>query len=234
MERNSTSEDSLPLSLLIQVGPHKTATTAIQKVLFQNSEKLPRFGVLYPPSPHSSGAHHHIPALLQGLDLTFLNISDPSITLSSECDMWMKQVQQVYCSSLLISSEEFFSLTVNQWITFSHLLLETAANNNVSLSNIAIWFTQRDPESRARNAFIESIKHGNSLEFDRVQPSFEVRHQINDAVIYSLPLELSIPTEVHLLPYHVTNEKRTLSFVGGCSKSLVVISKIPFHALLFN
>lgn len=87
--------------VVLHIGTHKTATTAIQDFLAQNREALARQGIVYPALGPSSGHH--------GLMFTWHDLLPPSYRLPGPDDIWETLSRQWADKdvTLLLSSEEF-------------------------------------------------------------------------------------------------------------------------------
>lgn len=211
---NSKEDDlTLPPSphsvkLIIHVGPHKTATTSIQYVLRKNAEKLLRGGISYPRSPHFSGAHHHVPSLLMGKDLRIIGIEESTLDTINDAASWLSQARKDEAHTILISAEDFCVMSEHHWQTFAQDLSVAEHITGISISEIAIAFTERELESRARSTYAETVRHGNILSYSEMNPTMADILLANDKIIFSLSQIFAIPITWITVPYVVESEAR--------------------------
>lgn len=222
------------VQLIIHVGPHKTATTSIQSLLHTYSDVLLENGIFYPPSPHISGAHHHIPCAIKGDDPFRLGILDPLPPLESEMTSWLIQARSKEAHSVLISAEDLCTLSQEDWGSFSNFLKAAEESTQIHISKIQILFTSRDFESRLQSVYLESLKHGCAVRREELNPSLETEISTYDSVVLSLSSLLQYPVETVIIDYKVEGEKQNPLLKRWFSQLLGApgLSKIPNNAFV--
>lgn len=227
--RQLSDDASDSVQLIIHVGPHKTATTSIQSLMLTYSDVLLENGILYPPSPHISGAHHHVPCEIKGGDPFRLGILDPLPPLESEMTSWLVQARSKEAHSVLISAEDLSTLSKDDWVSFSDFLKTAEESTQIHISKVLIMFTSRDFESRLQSVYLESLKHGCALRREELNPSLETEISTYDSVTLSLSSVLQYPVETIIIDYKVDDEKQNPLLKRWLSQILgaPALAKIP-------
>lgn len=92
--------------VFVHIGPHKTASTAIQKHFFERRAALRSDGVLYPESCWFHYGQHRLSFALKGMD-------DPTVGAVPDWDFELhalkSEILRSSAGSAFVSSEEFFS-----------------------------------------------------------------------------------------------------------------------------
>jgi hypothetical protein len=150
-----------PLTLIVHVGPHKTATTTIQAVLAHNTSYLATRGVHVPPGGHPErGGHHLLPFLLDGLSLSpLLGLTQVDDSVGDLFDSWLTGARENSAHRILVSSEVFDVFDEEAWRAFDRELQESAQRTNTAVTRLVIHFTRREIESRVRSAAGNSYIH---------------------------------------------------------------------------
>ena len=91
--------------LILHVGPHKTGTTAIQSALHNNREQLLRSGVYTPVNEVEPG--QHVPVLSKFYPKGEFAKAYPWGELEFDLDVIMRDMVDLGCETLLLSSEHF-------------------------------------------------------------------------------------------------------------------------------
>ena len=93
--------------IVFHIGAHKTGTTAIQLFLDKYSNRILKSNILYPKSARYHHAQHRLAFGLAGMkDPAKGDIPDPK----EEAHQINEEISREDCPTVLISSEEFFSL----------------------------------------------------------------------------------------------------------------------------
>ena len=128
--------------VILHIGPHKTGTSSIQKMLFDNRKSLEKKNILYPNFANKEGWGHHIihKELKQGNldDKFFLNLSSKNHNTHT----------------LLLSSENFVRCSSDELETLSCLL---------DCSDIKVIMFLRIPSRRLISLWKETIKHRSNI-----------------------------------------------------------------------
>jgi hypothetical protein len=155
------------VNLVLHVGPHKTATTAIQHALDDEREALMERGVFYPSGPKIQGfdqrlpSHAHIPYWLRNWSSATIGLEEPDdYGLDSELQSWIDECHRANCHTLLLSSEEFSRASLEEWEAFHKSLIRAEATSRVQFDRIHLFYTNRDEKDRIRSMYAEMLKHG--------------------------------------------------------------------------
>ena len=186
-----------PVTLMVHVGPHKTATTTIQAALAHNGPHLSTKGIFVPPGTHPNFAgHHHLPFLLQGKSLVPLGLTDSNATIGDLIDEWLTGARDNGAHRVVVSPEDFDALEEELWLAFERELQQSAARTNTVVSGLVIHFTRREIESRLVSSVGNFYIHGASLPRDELIERLRADVAHHDNTIERLPGLLSTPTEV--------------------------------------
>ncbi len=195
-------------NLIIHIGPHKTGTTSIQKLLCDNATCLRTMGIYYPDSPLMGGAHHHVPFLLHGWDLALLGLEPKAASgfsgippLATDIDRWLSAAQALSCHTVIISAEDFSTLTRSGWTDFAQALENAQVRNAIRFSKITICLTERSIAERAHSQFAESLKHGLASAEGEVHSLLLAQLAHADAVVQNIPDFFETPVHVQRVAY---------------------------------
>lgn len=195
-----------PLTLIVHVGPHKTATTSIQAALAHNSPYLASRGVHVPAGAHPDfGGHHIVPFVLAGKSLVPLGISGSAPAVSGLLDAWLVGARDTSARRILVSSEVFDELGENEWLTLDRELREAATRTGTRIEGLIIHFTDRELEARLKSSAGNSILHGATLPMDELVEWLRADMATRDALIDGLPSLLPGPIEVSHIDFAPTH-----------------------------
>lgn len=142
-------------TLYLHVGTHKTATTALQIFLSENSKKLKKRGLLYPLTGRAvMGAHHHLISSIRGHHPSF----PPEKSYQEYLSELHKEINGA--ENVLISSEMMRKLGPK--ITALKEL-----ENLVQCVKVIIYL--RPQYAYAESAYNEVIKNNRTASFDKLQ-----------------------------------------------------------------
>ena len=209
-----------PLTLIVHVGPHKTATTTIQAALANNTPYLATRGIHVPAGTHPDFAgHHHLPFLLQGKSLVPLGLSHSDASIEDLFDEWLTGARDNGAHRVVVSSEDFDSLEEEAWLGFDRGLREAAARTNTVVSRLVIHFTRREIESRLVSSTGNFYIHGATLPREELIGRLRADAARHDATIDRIPGLLSTPTELSYLDFGegvvLTEEARRNDFASA-------------------
>ena len=202
------------MKLLFHVGPPKTATTSIQRLLADLRTELLEIGIFYPVGrnmTHNSStvnAQHQIPLLLRGLNLEQSYIQSITEPLEVEFTEWVREAAKKNCSTLLLSTEAAHSMTFDQWLSFDDLLREVEGRAEVNFDEIEIFYTERNLESWMESLYRQAVHAGTQLEKEDAYPIIRQMHQDFLSVISRLEVEINSRYSI-----------RTIDFEGGVTSS---------------
>ena len=195
-----------PLTLIVHAGPHKTATTSIQAALAHNSPYLASHGIHVPAGAHPDfGGHHLAPFVLAGKSLVPLGISGSTPAVSSLLDAWLGGARDTAARRILVSSEVFYELGDDEWLTLDRELREAATRTGTRIECLIIQFTNRELESRLKSSAGNNILHGATLPMDELIEWLRVDVTKRDARIDGLPGLLPGPVEVSRIDFTPTH-----------------------------
>ena len=194
-----------PVTLMVHVGPHKTATTTIQAVLAHNTPYLATRGVHVPPGGHPlRGGHHLLPFLLDGLSLSpLLGLTQVDVSVGDLFDAWLTGARETGAHRVLVSSEVFDVFEEEAWRAFDRELQESALRTKTAVTRLVIHFTRREIESRVRSAAGNSYIHGATLPREELDERLRAEMARQDATIERIPTLLSTPAELSYLDFDV-------------------------------
>jgi hypothetical protein len=133
----------MSVTLLIHVGPWKTGSTSIQSFLAQNRDNLLGNGILYPVGVVESNAHHEVPNLLLGSMSRFEHrITEKRLSLNRVLEKYQDDAKSSNCSRILLSSEDFFALSLKDYKEFISML------GRIGISGIELIWLEPDPDER--------------------------------------------------------------------------------------
>jgi hypothetical protein len=195
--------DPWPVTLIVHVGPHKTATTTIQAALASNTPYLATRGVHVPPGAHARFAGHHLLSfLLGGLSLVpLIGVSHSEVSVGEIFDGWLTGARENGAHRVLVSSEEFSGLTEEAWLAFDRELQEAAQRTDTEVSRLEIHFTHREIESRLKSAAGNAYIGGATLPLDELIEWLRADLARRDATVERIPEILSTPAEVFHFEY---------------------------------
>jgi hypothetical protein len=187
-----------PLTLIVHVGPHKTATTTIQAALAHNTPYLATRGVHVPPGVHPQlGGHHVLSFLLGGRSLVpLIGQTESDVSVGDVLDGWLAGARENGAHRVLVSSEEFCDITEEGWLAFNRELQEASRRTNTSVSNLVIHFTRRDIESRVKSAAGNAYIHGATLPREELIEWLRTDLARQDGTVGRIPELVSTPAEV--------------------------------------
>ncbi|MGR5120714.1 hypothetical protein ACPV5W_18485 [Vibrio astriarenae] len=133
-------------TIYLHVGPHKTGTTLIQKICLDNQQELLKQGLFYPRNYLRIFGHHILRDKIKNRDLS----QEDVVFFNS------------HKGNLLLSSEDFISLTPNDFKYFKQKL---------SGFEVKVIYSWRRSSLKMYSIWQEVIKHGSSVNF------FEYYHQ---------------------------------------------------------
>jgi len=211
---------SWPLTLIVHVGPHKTATTTIQAAMASNAPYLATRGVHVPPGAHALfGGHHLLSFLLGGLSLAPLGgLTHSDVSVGEIFDGWLTGARENGAHRVLVSSEEFSGLTEEAWLAFDRELQEAAQRTDTEVSRIEIHFTHREIESRLKSAAGNAYIGGATLPREELIEWLRADLAMRDATVARTPEILSTPAEV----FHFEYEDAVASPGAASSQDLVL------------
>lgn len=194
-----------PVTLMVHVGPHKTATTTIQSVLAHNAPYLATRGVHVPPGGHPQrGGHHLLPYLVDGLSLIpLLGLTQVDVSVGALFDAWLTGARENGAHRVLVSSEVFDVFEEEAWRAFDRELQESAQRTKTAVTRLVIHFTRREIESRVSSAIGNSYIHGASLPREELGVWLSAEMARQDATIERIPTLLSTPAEVSYIDFDV-------------------------------
>jgi hypothetical protein len=224
-------------NLLIHIGPHKTGTSSIQALLKDNVELLHRWGYHYPPSPLRNGTHQHIAYHLHGLDVRQLphvpgDRADFSASdVATEMATWLRRAHELSCHTVLISAEDFYAWSLENWVTFAQLLSEAEATTGITFSRVTICLTDRDIAERASSQYSQYLKAGLARSAADINELLRQRIADRDAVVLQIPSAFLAPVTIQHIPYSTPASTSTFlqSWVGTVLGPEVLRS-LPKHS----
>lgn len=198
VQRREEKSGLWPVTLMVHVGPHKTATTTIQAALAHNTLYLATRGVHVPPGVHPQfGGHHLLPLLLSRRSLTpLLGMTQSDVSASDLLDAWLTGARENVAHRVLVSSEAFCSLEEEEWLAFDRELQEAAQRTSTVVSRLVICFTRREIESRLKSIAGESYIHGATLPREELSEWLRTNLARQDATVERIPGLLSHSAEV--------------------------------------
>lgn len=187
-----------PVTVMVHIGPQKTATTTIQAALAHNTPYLATRGVHVPPGVHPHlGGHHLLSFLLGGRSLVpLLGVTQSDVSVGDVFDEWLTGARENGAHRILVSSEGFFLLGEEAWLVFDRELQEAAQRTKTEVSRIVIHFTDRELESRLKSVAAESYVHGATLPRDELIEWWRADLATKDATVERIPGILSVTAEV--------------------------------------
>lgn len=159
--------------LFIHVGPHKTGTTLIQKILLDNQSELLKNGLFYPKNYVRIFGHHHFRDLIKDRALT-----------NHDHDFF-KDIK----SNVLLSSEDFISFSVDD---FKYL------KSSFADFDINIIYSWRRSSLKMYSIWQEIVKHGKSISFFE----FYHEHLARPGQSYMLSADLQVSRFVNVFGQH--------------------------------
>ena len=124
-------------SLIVHIGPHKTGSTAVQRLLTEKTEQLQSIGIQYFNFPGMHGGAHQ---LADWISMNKFDQSEPNVEALNKL-----------CGQVVISSENFSRLNTLQigWLVSS-----------LKFDEIIVVSFLRNPLERVLSLWQEKIKHG--------------------------------------------------------------------------
>ena len=212
--------DPWPVTLIVHVGPHKTATTTIQAAMASNTPYLATRGVHVPPGAHALfGGHHLLPFLLEGRSLApLIGVSHSDVSVGDIFDGWLTGARENGAHRVLVSSEQFCDMREVFWPAFDRELQEAAQRTATTVSRLEIHFTQRDIESRSTSAAGNAYIHGATMPREELIEWLRADLARQDATVERIPELVSTPAEV----FHIAYEDAVASSGSASSQDFVL------------
>jgi len=192
-----------PVTVMVHVGPHKTATTTIQASMASNAPYLATRGIHVPPGGNPQrGGHHLLPFLLEGLSLApLIGRNQSDVSVGEIFDGWLTGARENGAHRVLVSSEVFSVMEEKTWLAFDRELQESAQRTDTAVSRLEIHFTHREIESRLTSAAGNAYIHGASLPRQELIEWLRTDLAGHDATVERIPEILSTPAEVFHIQY---------------------------------
>lgn len=157
------------MKIILHCGLHKTGTTSLQKLLFENYSTPVRDRPFY-PTPKKKGPGHAN---------SIKNLSNPdSITLEDNIDSYLKIAVDFGVSHLIISSETIYTLPVP-------LLEKLLSKLKKYADDISYVITLSPYYSRYISCYSEMVKNGWRRSFEESFDSVIKRNTLNNELIFN-------------------------------------------------
>jgi hypothetical protein len=193
------------MELLIHAGPHRTGSTTIQNLLDDNRNRLIDFGIFYPKGLRRVGeesydpSHSHIPYHYLGYDIRYLGLDERSTKWPEEFADWINQAQNLHCKKILISSEEFSSLSHAQWMTFLAEISTAARSSGERFERINVFYVNRELDQLSASFYTELLNNGMPLSAEDAKPLIKNLFQENREQIKNLASSRNPEVNPHFL-----------------------------------
>jgi FtsZ-binding cell division protein ZapB len=163
------------MEIIIHIGPHKTATTSIQKALSINREILEKNGIFFPNSITTLDGTHEIPWSLLHFDLRLLGGDVISMQIDKDyIGQIMETARGRGCDKIVLSSEDFSLLSIDQWTYFLNTI--RSAGKDQECIDVKLIYSKRDFEPWTRSSYYLNLVLGSSKEFTNAYS--ELKHYL--------------------------------------------------------
>ena len=187
------------MKYLIHAGPGKTGTKTLQSCWNKNRELLQLQGVHYPQNYRNLNAHHQVPHSIKGsleiLEAIFRqDFSD--FELHSYLQNIRKEAENFGCNYILLSSESFARLTIDEFKSFfKEILIEQT-------DSVEILWINREIDSAIESYIWQGINTGDYWEESQrefLRNEIQVRHNHSNILIQEFASRPNI--KIHVIPY---------------------------------
>ena len=194
------------MQLIVHVGPHKTGTTSLQNLFSFNRPALANLGIYYEQSRTGREGQHEYPFALKGWDPKLLNEQAPNLPLGVMIAQLLFEAQKFNCDRILLSSESFSQLNIQEWNEFLEVFFLQAPKFQFE---IVVVYTDRNVAELAYSLFPTLVHLGLSSQFPDVREQLEA--EFRDALdsIFQLEESLDYPITLIQVPYSKSNYLQT-------------------------
>ena len=184
---------------IIHAGPGKTGTKTLQSCWNKNRELLQLQGVHYPQNYRNLKAHHQVPHSIEGsleiLEAVFQqDLSDFDLNLYLQ--NIRKEAENLGCNQILLSSESFARLTIDEFKSFfKEILIEQTDRADI------LWI-DREIDSAMESYIWQGINTGDYWEESQrefLRNKIQVRQNHSNVLIQEFAPRSNI--KIHVIPY---------------------------------
>ena len=187
------------MKYIIHAGPGKTGTKTLQGCWNKNRELLRLQGVHYPQNYRNLNAHHQVPHSIAGnleiLEAIFQqDLSDFDLHLYLQ--NIRKEAENLGCNQILLSSESFARLTIDEFNSFfKEILIEQTDRADI------LWI-DREINSAMESYIWQGINTGDYWEESQrefLRNKIQVRQNHSNVLIQEFAPRSNI--KIHVIPY---------------------------------
>ena len=187
------------MKYIIHAGPWKTGTTTLQSCWNKNRELLQLHGIHYPQNYRNLNAHHQVPhAIVGSLDVLKAifqqDLSDFDLHLYLQ--NIRKEAENLGCSQILLSTESFARLTIDEFKSFfKEILIEQT-------DSVEILWIDREINSAIESYIWQGINSGDYWEESQrefLRNKIQARLNLSNILIQEFASDSKI--KIHVIPY---------------------------------
>ena len=187
------------MKYIIHAGPWKTGTTTLQSCWNKNRELLQLHGIHYPQNYRNLNAHHQVPhAIVGSLDVLKAifqqDLSDFDLHLYLQ--NIRKEAENLGCSQILLSTESFARLTIDEFKSFfKEILIEQT-------DSVEILWIDREINSAIESYIWQGINSGDYWEESQrefLRKRIQARLNLSNILIQEFASDSKI--KIHVIPY---------------------------------
>jgi hypothetical protein len=157
------------MKLIVHVGPHKTATTAIQEMLSHNRRVLQSAGICYPVSLTRRAGQHELPWSFQGWNLRLLGATQSDVSPTTILESYLEEATAIRAHTLLLSSEDFSLLSRSGWKEFLNVICDAFARANSPLDTVVLTWSKRSISQLVASSYSTLVRLGMTFDFESVK-----------------------------------------------------------------